>query len=97
VSNLVDNAVRCNVPGGRVEVARAAGTTDATLTVAVTSTGPPVPADEVNRLPEPFQRAVPDRTASASGRGLGGQEGKLSQSQPRLGGITSSRAVRRGS
>jgi signal transduction histidine kinase len=37
----------------------------------VTNTGPPVPPDQVSRLLEPFQRAVPDRTASPNGLGLG--------------------------
>ena len=69
VSNLVDNAIRYNVTGGRVEVKLAASTTEATLTV--TNTGPPVPPDQVSRLLEPFQRAAPDRTASPNGLGLG--------------------------
>jgi len=69
VSNLLDNAIRYNVTGGQVEVTLIASTTEAILTVI--NTGPLVPADEVSRLLEPFQRAVPDRTASASGLGLG--------------------------
>ena len=69
VSNLVDNAIRYNITGGRVEVKLAASTTEATLTV--TNTGPPVPPDQVSRLLEPFQRAAPDRTASPNGLGLG--------------------------
>ena len=69
VSNLLDNAIRYNITGGRVEVRLAASTTEATLTV--TNTGPAVPPDEVRRLLEPFQRAAPDRTASDSGLGLG--------------------------
>jgi signal transduction histidine kinase len=69
VSNLVDNAIRYNITGGRLEVNLAASATAATLTV--TNTGPPVPADEVSRLLEPFQRAAPDRTASPDGLGLG--------------------------
>jgi signal transduction histidine kinase len=68
-SNLVDNAIRYNITGGRVEVKLAASTTEATLTV--TNTGPPVPPDQVSRLLEPFQRAAPDRTASPNGLGLG--------------------------
>jgi signal transduction histidine kinase len=69
VSNLVDNAIRYNITGGRVEVKLAASTTEATLTV--TNTGAPVPPDQVSRLLEPFQRAAPDRTASPNGLGLG--------------------------
>ena len=69
VSNLVDNAVRHNVAGGRVHVTLTAGTTGATLTV--TNTGLPVAPDQVSRLLQPFQRGTPDRTANPSGFGLG--------------------------
>jgi signal transduction histidine kinase len=69
VSNLVDNAIRYNIPGGRVQVTLAAGTTEATLTV--TNTGALVAPVEVSRLLQPFQRDIPDRTASPNGLGLG--------------------------
>jgi signal transduction histidine kinase len=69
VSNLLDNAIRHNLTGGRVEVKLTTSTTDATLTV--TNTGPPVPPNQISRLLEPFQRATPDRTASPDGLGLG--------------------------
>ena len=68
-SNLVDNAIRYNVTGGRVEIRLAAATTGTTLTV--TNTGPPVSSDQVSRLLKPFQRAVQDRAASPNGLGLG--------------------------
>ena len=69
VSNLVDNAIRHNIAGGRVQVTLAASTTEATLTV--TNTGPPVAPDQVSRLLQPFQRGTPDRTANPNGLGLG--------------------------
>ena len=69
VSNLVDNAIRYNITGGRVEVELTATAAETTLTV--TNTGPPVPPDQVSRLLEPFQRAAPDRAASPNGLGLG--------------------------
>jgi signal transduction histidine kinase len=69
VSNLLDNAIRYNVTGGRVEVELTASTTEATLTV--TNTGPPVPPDQISRLLEPFQRAAPERIAGPNGLGLG--------------------------
>jgi len=69
VSNLIDNAIRHNITGGRVEVTVAAGTTGATLTVS--NTGPLVAPDQVSRLLQPFQRGIPDRTASPNGLGLG--------------------------
>jgi signal transduction histidine kinase len=49
VANLVDNAVRYNVPGGRVEVATDTEAGRAAITVA--NTGPQVPPDAVGRLP----------------------------------------------
>jgi signal transduction histidine kinase len=69
VSNLVDNAIRYNVTGGRVEVWLAATATETAFTV--TNTGPPVPPDQVSRLLEPFQRAALDRAAAPNGLGLG--------------------------
>jgi signal transduction histidine kinase len=69
VSNLIDNAIRYNIIGGRIEVDLAAIATGATLTV--TNTGPRVPPEQIRRLLEPFQRAAPDRTAGASPNGLG--------------------------
>ncbi|MDL4812647.1 sensor histidine kinase [Actinomadura opuntiae] len=68
VANLVDNAVRYNVPGGSVEVAT--GSRDGTAVVSVSNTGPVVPAEQVARLLEPFQRL--DRSARGDGHhGLG--------------------------
>lgn len=69
VSNLLDNAIRYNINDGLIEVRLAANSTEATFTV--TNTGPFVPADQVSRLLEPFQRATADRTVSPSGLGLG--------------------------
>ena len=69
VSNLVDNAIRYNITGGRVEVRLTAAATATTFTV--TNTGLPVPPDQVSRLLEPFQRAATDRAASPNGLGLG--------------------------
>ncbi len=67
-SNLVDNAIRHNVPGGRVDVSvRSDGR--ATLTVA--NTGPVVPPEEVDRLLQPFQRLSAERTSHRDGLGLG--------------------------
>lgn len=69
VSNLVDNAIRHNVTGGRIEVTLSARAARAVLTV--TNTGAFVPPHEVGRLLDPFQRAVPERTAGPNGFGLG--------------------------
>ncbi|MEV7073132.1 HAMP domain-containing sensor histidine kinase [Streptomyces sp. NPDC091972] len=69
--NLVQNAVRYNVPeGGWVEVTTEVQHGQAVLTV--TNTGPVVPAYEVDNLFEPFKRLRgADRTGSDKGVGLG--------------------------
>ena len=68
VSNLVDNAIRHNVPGGRVDVAVQSG---ASAMLTITNTGPVVPPDDVDRLLQPFQRLSADRTSHRDGLGLG--------------------------
>lgn len=67
IANLVDNAIRYNVPGGDVWLATSAS--NGRVTLSVTNTGPVVPADRVDALFEPFQR-LHDRTTS-DGFGLG--------------------------
>lgn len=68
--NLVQNAVRYNVPeGGWVEVTTEAGHGQAVLLVS--NTGPVVPAYEVDNLFEPFTRLRTERTGSDKGVGLG--------------------------
>jgi signal transduction histidine kinase len=65
LTNLVQNAIRYNNEGGRVEVRIARSS------IVVTNTGPVVPADAIDDLFEPFRRLHPDRTGSATGAGLG--------------------------
>ena len=69
VANLVDNAVRHNVPGGRVMVSTSTTEERAVLTVA--NTGPVVPAADVERLFQPFQRLTGERLQHDGGHGLG--------------------------
>jgi signal transduction histidine kinase len=70
VRNLVDNAVAHNVRGGRVQVRT--GTRDGAAFLAVANDGAVIPAAEVERLFEPFQRLGSDRTAPGDGHhGLG--------------------------
>jgi signal transduction histidine kinase len=70
MANLVDNAVRYNRPGGRVEVRTTA--VNGHALVAVTNTGPMVRSDETDRMFEPFQRLGGGRAAGADGHhGLG--------------------------
>ncbi|MEV1080360.1 HAMP domain-containing sensor histidine kinase [Streptomyces sp. NPDC050211] len=68
--NLVQNAVRYNVPeGGWVEVSTEVQHGQAVL--VVTNTGPVVPAYEIDNLFEPFRRLRTERTGSDKGVGLG--------------------------
>jgi signal transduction histidine kinase len=69
LSNLVDNAVRHNRPGGWVDVVT--GHDDGEAVVTVRNSGDPVPPAEVDRLFEPFQRLASPRMAGARSTGLG--------------------------
>jgi signal transduction histidine kinase len=69
VINLMDNAIRHNVPGGRVEVR--AGVSGRRAVLSVTNTGPAIPPGEIDRLLRPFQRLGADRTGHRDGHGLG--------------------------
>ncbi|MFG2628783.1 sensor histidine kinase [Streptomyces sp. NPDC048473] len=68
--NLVQNAVRYNVPEqGWVEVTTELQSGQAVLVVS--NTGPVVPAYEIDNLFEPFRRLRTERTGSDKGVGLG--------------------------
>lgn len=68
--NLVQNAVRYNVPDdGWVEVTTETDGGQAVLVVS--NTGPVVPAYEIDNLFEPFRRLRQERTGSDKGVGLG--------------------------
>jgi signal transduction histidine kinase len=69
VTNLIDNAVRHNVPGGDIHVAT--GTTGGRAVVSVTNSGQVIPAAEVDRLFQPFQRLGPRPARRDGGHGLG--------------------------
>ncbi len=69
VSNLVDNAIRHNVPNGRVDVAVDSGSGRVVLKVA--NSGPMVPDDQVDRLLQPFQRLESGPATGGDGLGLG--------------------------
>ena len=70
MANLVDNALRHNVPGGRVTVATAV--TAGWPVLSVSNTGPVIPAAEVNRLFQPFQRLNGERLSGRQLRHDGG-------------------------
>lgn len=67
IANLLDNAVRYNVPGGRVEISTRVHGDQAVLSIA--NTGPVIAPEQVDRLFEPFQRL--DRTRVDDHHGLG--------------------------
>jgi signal transduction histidine kinase len=69
VANLFSNAIRHNVTGGRIEVATRAAGAHAVLSVA--NTGRLIPADELPRLFQPFQRLSSQPRDCADGVGLG--------------------------
>ncbi|MGH3125363.1 MAG: sensor histidine kinase, partial [Streptosporangiaceae bacterium] len=69
MANLVGNAIRHNLDGGRVEISTAKS--DGLAVVTVSNTGPLIPAGEVDRLFQPFQRLGTQRVRHASGHGLG--------------------------
>jgi signal transduction histidine kinase len=68
-ANLIDNAIRYNLPGGSVEVQTETRFDHAVLTVG--NTGLPVPAEQADRLFQPFQRLTADRAGHPDGHGLG--------------------------
>jgi signal transduction histidine kinase len=69
VQNLVENAVRYNVPSGWVRV-RSGTRADGVVVLEVANTGPVVPRYEIPGLFEPFRRLGAERLA-APGAGLG--------------------------
>jgi len=64
VSNLVDNALKFDVSGGRIDVTVAAGS------VTVADRGPGIPEAEIALVFDRFHRAVESRTMPGSGLGL---------------------------
>jgi signal transduction histidine kinase len=69
VANLLENAIRHNIPKGHVEITT--GTRQQHAFLTVTNSGPTIPPDEVSRLLQPFQRLHGTRTTHGSGNGLG--------------------------
>jgi signal transduction histidine kinase len=69
VANLVDNAVRHNVPGGWVKVATTM--TGGRAVIRVSNTGTVIPPYELDRLFQPFQQLGHERIRHGDGHGLG--------------------------
>lgn len=92
LANLVANAVRHNIPGGRLDIATYTVAGRPTFTIA--NTGPVIPPAELTRLFQPFQRLCPHAGPSTDGVGLGlaivqsiaTAHGATVSAQPRTGG-----------
>jgi len=69
VANLIDNAVRHNIPGGDIQITVRTSDTGAVLSVA--NSGQVIPAADVERLFQPFQRLGPRTAHRDGGHGLG--------------------------
>jgi signal transduction histidine kinase len=69
VTNLIDNAVRHNVPGGDIQIATTTSSSDHAV-LSVVNSGPVIPPTEVDRLFQPFERLGP-RPARRDGHGHG--------------------------
>jgi signal transduction histidine kinase len=69
IANLVENACRHNIPGGRIDIATYTAAGGATFTIA--NTGPLIPTGELTRLFQPFQRLGSQAAPAADGAGLG--------------------------
>jgi signal transduction histidine kinase len=68
-SNLVENAIRYNVPLGHIDVSVRGGAEH--VQVIVSNSGPSIPAEHVERLVQPFQRLATTRGSEGDGHGLG--------------------------
>jgi signal transduction histidine kinase len=69
IANLIDNAIRHNIPGGHVDITT--GVHDRQPFLAIENTGPAIPPEEIPRLFQPFQRLDGARTYHKGGHGLG--------------------------
>jgi PAS domain S-box-containing protein len=67
--NLLSNAVKFTDRGGRVELA--CGSAEGVVAVTVRDTGIGIPADQLERIFEPFVQVRADLTRTAEGTGLG--------------------------
>jgi signal transduction histidine kinase len=69
VANLVDNAIRHNLPGGQAEISTSVTAAGAVLTIS--NTGALIPPDAVAGLFQPFRQLGTERIRHGDGHGLG--------------------------
>jgi signal transduction histidine kinase len=68
-ANLIDNAIRYNIPGGQIHIQ--VTTSGSQPTLRISNTGPVIPAGQIPRLLQSFQRQPATRSADQDGLGLG--------------------------
>jgi len=68
-SNLIENAVKYNVDGGKIDIASSAG--DKGYTFTITDTGIGIPQEKLEHIFDPFYRADDSRSRKIGGAGLG--------------------------
>jgi len=68
-SNLIDNAIKYNFKGGRVDITAVQSPSNAVI--AITNTGPGIPEDEIPRVFDQFYRVEASRATRYGGSGLG--------------------------
>jgi two-component system, OmpR family, phosphate regulon sensor histidine kinase PhoR len=69
LSNLIDNAILYNRPGGQIRIL--ADTLNGIVNISVADTGNGIPSDELSRIFERFYRVDKARTRDSGGTGLG--------------------------
>jgi two-component system, OmpR family, phosphate regulon sensor histidine kinase PhoR len=69
ISNLLDNAIHYNRPGGEIRIS--AEVQDGTLWLSIADTGQGIPAEELPRIFERFYRVDKARSRDSGGTGLG--------------------------
>jgi len=69
LSNLIDNAVQYNKPGGQIHIS--ADTRNGTLNLVVSDTGNGIPSEALPRIFERFYRVDKARARESGGTGLG--------------------------
>ncbi len=69
-ANLIDNAIRHNIPGGDIQITTTT-TSHAAAVLSVTSSGQVIPPADIDRLFQPFQRLGPRPARHDGGHGLG--------------------------
>ncbi len=68
-NNLVDNAVKYTLPGGKVEVT--GSSEEDRIVVSISDTGIGIPEQKLSRIFERFYRVDKDRSKATGGTGLG--------------------------